>query len=147
MIKESYLSAIILTIIFAVISEGTTGTFSTIWDYTYSNLDSETVGEIVKSEVDLVGRFGGVTYDIRYSYTVNDKEYVGSQVSYGSDTNAVETQKKYPLGLQVTVYYDSLKPQYSTLVKTTLGLDVYGQIIILGVGFFLMAMLFKPLDY
>jgi len=143
MIKESYLSAIILTIIFAVIAEGTTGTFSTIWDYIYSNPDSETVGEIVKSEVDLTGRFGGVTYDIRYSYAVNNSIYTGSQVSYGSDTNAVETQKKYPLGLQVTVYYDSSKPQYSTLVKTTLGLDIYGQIIMISIGFFIMVVLFK----
>lgn len=147
MVKESYFWAVLLTIIFAILSERSSGTFSTIRDYIMSNPDSETIGVVVRSDLENAGRFGAIHFKFKYAYKVNNKEYIGSQISYGSDISLPnEMQKKYPLGMEVTVYYDSSKPQYSTLIKTTIGLNIYGHIFLLIATFILWLYLFKKLD-
>lgn len=133
---------------FAGIAERSSSTFSNVWDYVYSNPDMMTQGWVVKSDVVYAGIYGAYHFKFRYGYAVKNKLYIGSQISYGSNVlSPTENQKKYPLGKKITVYYDSSKPEYSTLVKTTLGLHVYGGITFLIASFFVMLVLLRPLDY
>jgi len=148
MVKKSYLWAAMLTLIFAAISEKSSSTFSIVWDYVYSNPDIMTQGWVVKSEVVDAGRFGAVHFRFRYGYAVNNRLYLGSQISYGSNMlPPYEMQRKYPEGKKIIVYYDSSKPEYSTLVKTSIGLEIYVLIISLVPIFIVMSVLFRPLDY
>jgi hypothetical protein len=92
-------------------------------------LDSQTSGIITKSETEIIGRWGSAVYDIRYEYVVDNKTYISSQVDYSTkNTDYTEQLKKYPLGKQVSVYYDSMKPHYSTLEKRGLGFHIYGHL-------------------
>ena len=127
--------ATFVAIIFAGISEVTGRTFSTILDYVISDPDSTTQGLIVKSERRPL-RWGGGAYDVRYIYTVGDVEYSSSQVNYNVKTaDAFKVLEKYPVDQQVPVYYDSARPQYATLEKRSLGLQVYGHLIAIGFSF------------
>lgn len=126
--KLFYLWPLVITLIFAGMSEYAAGTFSTIRDYSFSNLDKTTSGIITKSEVEIVGRWGSAGYDIRYEYVIDYKTYSNSQVDYSTKTDFDDKLKKYPLGKKVTVYYDSEKPHYSTLEKKTLGFHIYGHL-------------------
>ncbi len=148
MVKKSYLWAAMFTLVCAVISEKSSSTFSIVWDYVYSNPDTMTQGWVVRSEVVDAGRFGAVHFRFRYGYAVNDRLYLGSQISYGSNIlPPYEMQRKYPEGKRIIVYYDSSRPRYSTLVKTSIGLKVYVHIISLALIFIVMSMLLRPLDY
>jgi len=121
--------AFIITLGFSGMSEYYAGTFSTIRDYILTNPDTETKGVIVTSEVLLRARYGGSSYNIHYSYIVDDIRYISSQINYGSKiSEATKMKNKYPVNIEVTVHYDSSKPQYSTLEKTSLKLGIYGQI-------------------
>ena len=132
----SLIWASIITIGFAGMSEYYARTFSTVRDYILTNPDSKTKGVIVISEVLLGARFGGSSYNIRYSYTVNNVKYVGSQINYSSKiTDATKMKNSYPKNMAVTVYYDSSKPQYSTLKKTSLKFGIYGQLFALVFAF------------
>ena len=112
-------------------SEYAAGTFSTIRDYSITNLDKTTSGIITKSEIEIVGRWGSAGYDIQYEYVIDHRTYTGSQIDYSTKIDYTDKLKKYPLGKQVTVYYDSEKPQYSALEKKSLGFHIYGQLIAL----------------
>ncbi len=129
-------------------SEWSSSTFSIVWDYAYSNPDTMTQGWVVKSEVVNAGRFGALHFRFRYGYAAHNKLYLGSQISYGSNIlHPSEMQKKYPEGKKIIVYYDSSKPGYSTLVKTSIGLEIYVLIISLVFIFIVMLVLFRRLDY
>ena len=128
--------ATIITIGFSGVSEYYAHTFSTVRDYILTNPDAETKGVIIISEVLLGARYGGSSYNIRYSYSVNDVRYVGSQIDYGSKiSDATKMKNRYPKNMEVTIYYDSSKPQYSTLEKTSLKLGIYGQLFVLVFSF------------
>ena len=119
------------------------GTFSTIKNFSVSNPQTETTGEIARSEKKSFGIYRKAFYDIRYSYTVDNMSYIGSQINYNTKTSDVaKTLKKYPTGKQVTVYYDSSSPHFSILEKSTLGAGVYGQIVLLIFGFILLLAVF-----
>lgn len=102
-------------------AETTSGAFSTLRDYVFSNPDSETTGLIITSKISRPIRSRPI-YTIRYTYTANYIEYISAQVNYtGKNRDAYKVVEKYPVGKQVTVYYDSTKPQYAILEKTSLG--------------------------
>ena len=130
--KIFYLWPLIITLIFAGIAEYSGGTFSTLRDFLVADLDQETQGDITESEWRMVGRWGSAAYDIQYRYTVNGKDYIGSQVDFSSKTsNAAVKLKAFPIGKTVIVYYDSDKPHYSALVRTSPGFHIYGVMLML----------------
>ena len=139
----SLIWAILITTVAAAYSESNIGTLSTIRNYIVTNLDSVTDGEIVKSKRKIVGRFGVEAYDIRYAYTVNSDYYNGSQVNYDARTSRpAEILKKYPLGMEIKVYYDSSKPQYSALEKSSLGFRIYFEVLLFMAAFVLTIVLY-----
>jgi hypothetical protein len=81
-------------------------------------------GAISKSEVKET-RWGDVvefSTDIEYTYTVGDKHYLASRVTWApenlSDIKKEEVIKKvldYPAGKQVTVFYDPVDPTIAVL--------------------------------
>ena len=126
------LGALVVTILFAGMSEISAGTFSTTWNYIVANTSAEILGEIVKSNRKIVGRWGVGAFDVSYKYVVNGMEYTGSQVNYNSKTYKYkEILDNYTLGKSVTVYYDPSNPKYSTLERSDLGSHIYGQFIVL----------------
>jgi hypothetical protein len=130
--KLFYLGPAIITLIFALMSEYATGTFSTIRDYVVSNPTSETKGLITKSETRLVGRWCSAVYEIRYDYSVGQEKFAGSRVDYDTRTDYARMLARYPLGKEVTVYYDPSRPQYATLEESALGAGIYGRLGMLG---------------
>jgi hypothetical protein len=137
--KIFYLWPAVITLLFAGMSEYSGGTFSTISDYVTSNPTSQAAGVITQSDYKLIGRWGATAHDIRYRYTVKNREFSGSRVDYRSKTNDyAKVLQKYPLGRQVTVYYDPSRPRSSTLERSALGFHIYGQLVVLffSYGFF-----------
>ena len=118
---------------------------------------SEAPGKIVESATRGNWSGGGgkliwtVEPKITYRYLVNGQEYVGHDISL-TEINIAERQdseekiKPFPVGREVTVYYDPSKPEDSVLQKqTTLApfvifgvfgaiLLVLGILAVLGVG-------------
>jgi len=60
---------------------------------------------------------------IKYSYTVEEKEYISKRIYFGgflldsSPSRSKKLLKKYPKGTTVDIYYNPLKPQQSVLQK------------------------------
>lgn len=86
--------------------------------------------------------------DISYDYVVNDHSYVNGTVNFGSvqtsdPSTARRVLKRYPVGLQVPVYYNPADPQEAILEP---GLDwgswflpIFGGIfLVVGVGIFFL---------
>lgn len=86
--------------------------------------------------------------DISYDYVVNDRSYVNGTVNFGSvqtsdPSTARRVLKRYPVGLQVPVYYNPADPQEAILEP---GLDwgswflpIFGSIFLaVGVGVFFL---------
>ena len=139
----SLILATLITIILAAVSESNLGTLSTIKNYITANPDKTTEGVIVKSERKIVGKFGVLAYDIRYTYTVDDEFYFGNQVNYDVRSSSSEDYLgRYLVNMPVQVYYDSSNPQYSILEKSALGFGVYFQIFLLIVTFILTVALY-----
>jgi len=80
-------------------------------------------GEITRSEVDTYRKDGKTQYlpDIAYTYTVEGRNYTSSKITVGdppSTSNispAKRLQAEYPVGEEVTVYYDPEVHSSSTL--------------------------------
>jgi hypothetical protein len=80
-------------------------------------------GTIKRAEIDVFRRDGNTHYqpDIAYSYSVEGKKYTSSKISVGEpplDNNvskAKKVQAKYPVGKEVTVWYDPELPESSSL--------------------------------
>lgn len=56
--------------------------------------------------------------DIKYKYFVNGKTYVGDRISWGEVSNKDIAQRRvdnYPVGREITVYYDPEIPEKSVL--------------------------------
>ena len=143
--SEDIIWPTILLIVLIVISENANQTFTNVWDYYYSNPNKETTGSVVRSAVVSGGRFGAMHFKFRYSYYVDNKIYFSRQISYGYDAlEPEELQRKYPNGKNLKVFYDSSKPQYSTLVKATVGTYVY--VTIIGIVVFYVFMLLVSIN-
>ena len=62
--------------------------------------------------------------DIKYVYKVLEQSYENNQFSFGSEGTGYDTQKKaegilakYPVGSQVTIYYEPNNPQQAVLER------------------------------
>ena len=86
--------------------------------------------------------------DISYDYVVNDRTYVNGVVNFGAvqtsdPSTARRVLKRYPVGLQVPVYYNPADPQEAVLEPGLQGgswfLPIFGTIfLIVGVGVFFL---------
>ena len=122
--KVFCLSVLALVVSF-FITESTIGTYTVFSTYLFANFDSRTKGDVVEAKMwhSSTYRSGGrYDYKIEYHYTVEDKKYIGSLVrlerqSWPSGDRQIveELLEKYPLGDEITVYYDSAKPEFSIL--------------------------------
>ena len=117
-----------LVIVFSI-TEFTLGTYTIFSTYLIANFDSNTNGTVVESRMwHSHARGGGkYRYNVEYNYSVENITYYGSLVSLerqswpAGDRDIVEgIVDKYSTGKEVTVYYDSSKPEYSVLQPTGL---------------------------
>lgn len=94
---------------------------------------------------------GGDSYspEITYSYAVNNLGYVNNTIkfgenSYGSRSKAEKIAAGYPIGRNVTVYYDPEKPDRSVLEP---GVTAGSYIVIsIGVFFILITLITVPIS-
>ncbi len=86
--------------------------------YIFANLDSTVTGKIIESGVLEFGKYRSERYKVRYSYNIGNHYYIGSVVNYRRNDSTEDVLKKYPVGKNVQVYYDSTSPRYSVLEKT-----------------------------
>jgi hypothetical protein len=107
------------------------------------------VGQVIEAEVqhgtstDSEGdRNDSYTPHIRYIYQINGADYSGDKISfgfvigYGSESKARAILMKYPVGQQVTVFYDPADPGKAVLERKAGGSTVG---IILGIVFLAVA--------
>lgn len=120
---------------------------------TASNAWPNVTGVVTVSELGKhVGhdRDDATTYsaDVSYDYVVNDRVYVNGVVNFGSvhtsdPSTARRVLKRYPVGLQVPVYYNPADPQDAVLEPGLDGgswfLPIFGSVFLLvGVGIFFL---------
>ena len=108
--------------------------FSKIHDYYSSNISASVSGRILKSERN--GSSKRSSHNVEYQYVVNGYTFVSDTVSYKAPGSSYSrrTVRKYPVGKQVTVYYDPRNPRYSVLEPGNLETRVFFQA---GFGVFL----------
>ena len=95
----------------------------------------QVTGKVTKSLV------VGDIFDLRYVFQVDGKEYSSKRIDYAAGRSnwrgslrSSQSAKKYPLGKEVTVYYDPSKPSRAVLIKGSS--NQYGKLaIIFGVLF------------
>lgn len=146
--KSALNAAFWAAVLGAMVAEGFAGTISAIRDALMSDPQSVTEGRIVKSKV-FPTRRGGQAYDIQYVYTVDGKEYTGSQIDYDVKTaDPRRMVKRYPVGSTVEVFFDASKPSYATLEKRPLGWSIYLHIFLwlFIIGFVYVVFLPSPLE-
>ena len=86
---------------------------------------ASTIGKIVKSRVEVTGADRAtVSPHIEFEYEVYGRAYTGSQIKAGdvhwasyTSRAAYDTVDKYPIGAEVTVYYDPENPEQSALER------------------------------
>jgi hypothetical protein len=110
-------------------------------------------GRVTNSEVNhTTDAEGGDSYspEITYTYAVNDTNHNNSTIkfgenSYSSRKKAEEILSNYPVGKNVTVYYDPEKPDRSVLEP---GVSA-GSFIVLGIGvfFILITLAILPISF
>jgi hypothetical protein len=99
-----------------------------------------TRGKVIKSQV---GR-GGMAYvpTIHFQYQVDGIEYIGSSININGKQSFKQKVAQgwiapYPLGKEVDVYYNPLKPRMAVLEKN---ISIGPLITVSGVGLILVAM-------
>jgi hypothetical protein len=110
-------------------------------------------GVVMRSEVTRsTDSEGGDSYspEVTYSYNVNNTNFVNDMIkfgenSYSSRRKADEIAGNYPVGKNVTVYYDPEKPERSVLEP---GVSA-GSFIVIGIGvfFILITLVIVPITY
>lgn len=82
----------------------------------------ETAGEITYSSVNESRDEDGTTYhaDVEFTYVVDDRRYTSDTVSFGqygssNRRHAAGIVARYPVGTQVSVYYDPVLPDTAVL--------------------------------
>jgi len=110
-------------------------------------------GKVVKSEVThSIDSDGGDSYspEITYVYIVNNEQLANKTIKFGE--NSYSSRKKaegiaasYPVGKNVTVYYDPQQPDKSVLEPGVSG----GSYIVLGIGvlFILITLIAIPFTF
>lgn len=78
-----------------------------------------TPGVMIQSAVQADSHDAGLTLRLRYRYTVDGRQYEASRVRFGTERNDAESLHRraaqYPLGAQVTVFYDPSSPGRAVL--------------------------------
>jgi hypothetical protein len=110
-------------------------------------------GIVSSSEVDhSTDAEGGDSYspEVDYQYTIDGQNHINDTIkfgenSYNSRRRAEEITATYPVGRQVTVYYDPEQPDKSVLEPGVTA----GSYIVLGIGvlFIVIALLVAPLTF
>ena len=108
-------------------------------------------GIVTRSEVTFsTDAEGGDSYQpkVTYKYEANNLSYENDTIkfgenSYGSNRKADEIAGNYPVGKNVTVYYDPERPERSVLEPGVTG----GSYLVLGIGafFILLTMILAPI--
>lgn len=89
-------------------------------------------GTIIFSEVEVSHDGDGVTYrpSIRYTYSVDGKQFAGNRYRYGqmgtNDRSAHRIVASYPVGMQVEVHHDPNDPADAVLRAGLEGADLFG---------------------
>jgi len=86
---------------------------------------ASTTGKVVTSRVEVSGgEYTSVKPFVMYQYSVYDREYSNSQIKAGDihvstyrSRDSYNLVDKYPVGAEVTVYYDPEDPQQSALER------------------------------
>ena len=111
------LSAIILNTIFLIVI------FYTRRKVAQTESWFSTVGTVTLSTIDVhkSGRRSSIPYpDVRYSYQVLGREYEANKIMPGAEIGGSGAQKvidRYPVGAQVTVFYNPQNPYEAVLEK------------------------------
>lgn len=111
------LSAIILNVIFLIVI------FYTRRKVAQAENWSSTVGTVTLSTIDVhrSGSRNSIPYpDVRYSYQVMGREYEANKIMPGAEIGGSGAQKvidRYPVGAQVTVFYNPNNPYEAVLEK------------------------------
>ncbi len=101
----------------------TSGSVRSFLNYHLNEYEATAKGVIIRSEL-WYGMRGGSHYNISYSYAVDEYDYyVGKRVNFykNVDETAEAAVDNYPVGKEVTVYYEKTNPKYAVLEKTSLG--------------------------
>jgi len=125
-----------LLLLFVIIGDELNGNlYSETYAYLTTDFDTETTGTITQSKAKTVGSYGGaIEPDLIYSYSINGKSYFGQRLSFdccgtawitGGNERTREALNRFPLGAEITVFYDSANPYQSILEKSSLGGSFY----------------------
>jgi hypothetical protein len=115
-------------------------------------------GRIIRSQVSQSENFDQenrlkVTYlaDVAYEYVVGDQTMQGDRVQFGgrisggSSKPAQKVVDRYPVGSEITVYYDPVRPNQCTLERTTAGSLIV--LYIIGFAFVILAPIIGVVAY
>lgn len=110
-------------------------------------------GRVTKSEVTYsTDSDNGDSYSpkITYSYKVNNTNFINSTIKFGENSYSSRNKANgiaagYPVGKNVTVYYDPKKPERSVLEPGVSG----GSYIVIGIGvfFILITLITAPISF
>jgi hypothetical protein len=97
-----------------------------LYKFSISRTWLSTIGRITSSEMETrrVARGRSVTYHaaIVYDYSVEGTKYAGKRISFGdygsgNPNHARQILNRYPVGKQISVYYNPSKPEDSVLER------------------------------
>ena len=126
-----------------------------LWEMHKASKWPQTTGKVIRSAVkskkyepgEIGHNFGDsdVTNepDVQYEFTVSGEKFIGHRVTIGEKTADFELDgilQKYPVGAEVTVYYDPANPKTAVLER-----DLDKRILFLGVGCLLAFFIGGPL--
>ena len=141
----SFISGFIFGIVFMLIGLVISGASSYfLAQYKVSETWPSTGGIVVESfiEIDDDGENGNSYYPrVIYEYSVNGARYASQQVkigfvqSFGTENGANKVLTSYPVGKNVTVYYDPAEPVIAVLERSTSQITPY---LYVGGGLFLI---------
>jgi hypothetical protein len=107
------------------------------WPSTVGQISESRVSHSVHTDTDGDSR-DSYTPTVEYTYQVAGQEYTGGDITfgfkqgYGNASKAQTVVGKYPVGAQVSVYYDPADPQQAVLERQAGG---YGVGLVLGIIF------------
>ena len=129
-------ASVIAIMLVLAVGERTLGSFTIFNTYLRADFDASTEGTIVESRRwHKRGWSSGVSggsyhFHVGYFYSVGDTDYIGKLVDLNkhsrpatSRQEVADTVNQYPVGKDVTVYYDSSKPEFSVLENTGISIS------------------------
>lgn len=110
---------------------------------------SKTAGRVIASgTLPGTGPFSSITNyaDVTYTYSVSERQFTGHNLRWGSNyrlslASAREEAGRYPVGAEVTVYYDPDSPKMAVLepgFNRHFVFDLVGGLLLIGLAFVAM---------